>query len=420
MNKKYLFIYTDFLIGGIQTQLLEQCRQLKKRGNEISVVLLTKEYDVSLLNEIKAVATVYFIDDHISSVYRLKFFQRFKIFLFLSCYSVEFRKVLAEADVCHFCNLIGWFFYNLLYYRKLLCCTASFGLYHSAEIIAFERDSYFNKILISKIIDYYPVQNFMATGAVTRNVVADQYYSSQNDVFLLKMGVPIHKSFLSKGKGLKFKIISIGRLVDFKTYNLSMLQVMRELIDDGIDAEYCIYGNGPLSGEINSKIKELGLRDCVHLKDNIAYDKLGDIIDSADCFVGSGTTLILAAGRSCPSIIGIDSLKEPLSYGYIYETEGQYIQEDGLKYQKSKITDIVKSLFNCSDEDYNKIRKKNYIRANEFSLEKSSKDFDDFHDHLVPITKLRFLSIIHIYGVLVFSIFVSFFKDQKVAKSYES
>jgi len=420
--RKFLFIYTDFLIGGIQTQILEQCKCFHQQGEKPKLLLLTRNFDKALLNQVKDVAEVKFLDEivYFKNLQR-NIGDRGVLFSFLFPLNKKITdEFFYDIKYCHVSNLIGLLFTTILLQKGYLNNTiVSLGVYHSGEVILYKKESSFIRNLLDHLVEF-PSENVIATGAVTQEALRELYQlPCSSSIKLLKMGVPLHNKFISKTRGEIFKVISIGRLVNFKTYNLLFLEVIKELVNCGYNIKFTVIGDGPLHVEISNKVIELNIEKYVELVGSIEYGEIDAAIDSADCFIGSGTTLILSSGRSCPSIIGIDSNKKTTSYGFLQNTQGQLIQEFGLNYPEKNIKKIVESLMKCDDKEYENIRLESFVKAQEFSLSKSNELFLEFHNEMLPLTLIRKRKIIKLYLSLVYSVVRRFFLKEKVAKDYK-
>lgn len=114
----------------------------------------------------------------------------------------------------------------------------------------------------------------------------------------------------------ELRIVSVGRLVDFKTYNLAAPGLAREYKEAGGTVSWDIYGTGPLEDSIAKAIAENGVADSVHLKGNLPYADLVATVGGYDLFIGMGTAALEAAMIGVPTIVATES--EPRrSYGFV-------------------------------------------------------------------------------------------------------
>jgi glycosyltransferase involved in cell wall biosynthesis len=112
------------------------------------------------------------------------------------------------------------------------------------------------------------------------------------------------------------RLVSVGRLVDFKAYNVGAARIVKSCLERGIDVSWDIYGNGPLENQIAVFTKELGVSQQVRLAGKLDYKLFATTVASHDVFIGMGTAVIEAAAAGVPSICAIVE-EETRSYGYV-------------------------------------------------------------------------------------------------------
>ena len=113
-----------------------------------------------------------------------------------------------------------------------------------------------------------------------------------------------------------FKVVSVGRLVPFKDYNLEIPRIVSELRDRGIAIEWHIFGSGVLEADINRRIGQYGVEQEVILGGDLPYARLSEELTNFDAFVGMGTAALEAAMLGLPSILAVVSAGER-SYGFV-------------------------------------------------------------------------------------------------------
>jgi 1,2-diacylglycerol 3-alpha-glucosyltransferase len=86
---------------------------------------------------------------------------------------------------------------------------------------------------------------------------------------------------------IKGKIVSVGRLVEFKSYNENVIRAIYELKEQ-CALDYYIYGDGPNEKNLKKLVSKLGLKEKVH-------------------FMGSGTSIVEASALGVPSLVGVES-----------------------------------------------------------------------------------------------------------------
>lgn len=114
------------------------------------------------------------------------------------------------------------------------------------------------------------------------------------------------------------RIVSIGRLSSMKEYNLYMLNVIKNLVAKGLDVSWVVYGDGPYLNQMADTASRLGIRERVHFMGRLAYDRLGEALETAYAFVGMGTAMLEAAASRVPGPVAIAYDESGLTYGPLY------------------------------------------------------------------------------------------------------
>jgi glycosyltransferase involved in cell wall biosynthesis len=135
------------------------------------------------------------------------------------------------------------------------------------------------------------------------------------------------------------RLVSIGRLDHFKTYNLTMLSVVRRLRDLGHDVSWDVYGTGMLQSRMTSKIAELNLGRHVRLMGNVDYRRIPEVLADAFAFIGSGLSMMEASACGVPSLPAIEYADLPQTFGFPHEIEGISFFEPSLPLPRQDIGD---------------------------------------------------------------------------------
>ena len=170
-------------------------------------------------------------------------------------------------------------------------------------------------------------------------------------------------------KPSRLKLVSIGRLTAFKSYNTYMIEIIHELIVKGVkNLTWHVYGDGPLMTEMVSRINALDLQEHIFLHGEIPYEDMLKVISDAYAFVGMGTALIEAASYGVPSIPAIDS-EGPVTYGYVYELDGYNVGERYSEKPDVKIKYLLEKLFSMDDIEYMAECEKARSHGQKFSID---------------------------------------------------
>jgi hypothetical protein len=132
----------------------------------------------------------------------------------------------------------------------------------------------------------------------------------------IPLGIETLPSRWQPSNGEKLKIVSVGRLVGFKAYNLGAIPIMQALRDQGIDAEWHFYGSGELEEEMRSRIAAAGLGASIILHGDLRYVDFAAKVSEHDVFIGMGTAALEAGMLGMPVLMAVDG-EEDATYGYL-------------------------------------------------------------------------------------------------------
>jgi glycosyltransferase involved in cell wall biosynthesis len=149
-----------------------------------------------------------------------------------------------------------------------------------------------------------------------------------------------------------FRIVSIGRLDHFKTYNLSMPGVIRRLRDAGHPVVWDVYGEGPLRGAMQRCAAELGVREHVRLHGLVDYGAIPEVLAQAFAFVGSGLAMMEAAACGVPAVAAIEYSDQPQTFGFVHQVDGISFFEPGIALPRHDIGEKLLELLDASPDAY--------------------------------------------------------------------
>lgn len=151
------------------------------------------------------------------------------------------------------------------------------------------------------------------------------------------------------------RVVSIGRLDHFKTYNITMPAVIRRLRDQGHDVVWDVYGTGPLDAEMRRRASEQGVSENVRLLGNVSYSDIPAVLQHAFAFVGTGLSMMEAAACGVPSLPAIEYSKTPDTFGFVQDIDGISFFEPGLPLPRHDIGDKLAELIDKSGTAYEAI-----------------------------------------------------------------
>ena len=151
---------------------------------------------------------------------------------------------------------------------------------------------------------------------------------------------------------VRCRVVSVGRLCAWKTYNLYLIEVIRTLRDKGYPVTWEVYGSGELEPEMRRRIQAAGLSGVIRLHGNLEYARLGEVLSDAGAFIGMGTALLEAGFGRVPAIVALDHSQTEQTYGYLYDLPlgacGELLENP----PAYTITERLEKLFNLSDDQY--------------------------------------------------------------------
>ena len=133
-------------------------------------------------------------------------------------------------------------------------------------------------------------------------------------------------------------IVSVGRLTKAKRYDL-LIKAHKLLIQDGIDAELIILGEGELRSDLENLIKELKIEDKVKLlgfhENPYPYIKNSTIYAMASDYEGFSLVvaeaLILGKSVVSTNCTGVSELLGNGEYGELVDIGNEYMMKDRIK-----------------------------------------------------------------------------------------
>ncbi len=190
---------------------------------------------------------------------------------------------------------------------------------------------------------------------------------------------PLPLDFLESTKTLgnhqSRRIVSIGLLAQFRTYNYYMVDVMEKLIQIDPEFTYHIYGTGQGEESLRKKIADSPARAHIFMHGKITNREKKYALQNTFCFVGTGVPLIEAAGSGIPAIVSKINDLSGLTEGYLHELP-PFESGDSFSLQKDLFTveNRIEHLLE-SEIEYRKISQIGRLKANEFESDHVMENF---------------------------------------------
>lgn len=186
---------------------------------------------------------------------------------------------------------------------------------------------------------------FMNSECVDSHLQRLSLESSKTFVLPIPLGNPLVR--WSKKKSDLLRIVSVGRLVNFKIYVLGLINVAIELRRIGQPFEIHIYGVGPLMECIVDLIEQYQFSDSIKLLGILQYSLFQETVASYDLFIGMGTAAMEAGSIGVPVILAKDSCKDKC-YGYLFNLKPGFAGEQSDYYDTFDTATVVLQFISLS------------------------------------------------------------------------
>jgi glycosyltransferase involved in cell wall biosynthesis len=217
-----------------------------------------------------------------------------------------------------------------------------------------------------------------------------------------------------KREVIPYRIVSVGRYVDFKTYNLYMIDIVNELLKLGYDVTWQVYGYGPLREDMKLRVKEHNLQDRIFINDKLPYERFSDVMSKACIFVGMGTSMLEAALCRVPCVTTIAYDNETMTYGGIYELPYYSCGEKlGDEYRTIPVIEEIKRIFEMDDENYKKESERSFEYIQPYLIDNV---MNDFVDYVKSVPEHQGIANYAIYKYFIYSLVDLFLETRKRLK----
>lgn len=355
MSKRILFINLYFEMGGVETLLLRLIRELKPKGFHATVLLLRRAYDPALMAELRRHAEVRFLADvwsPIPSRMRQGLGGEAFDYIFATINDALLLGALLNQFVYPGAHLMAG-----VYQTELFCPPVTPRYRHRQAIRDLFRDG-------------LPDRNKIFGNDAAKAHHEKMLGRTFSEAPVIPLMIDVDKFLpVTRERVDRRKIVSIGRICDFKTYNFSMLDVVTNLRAKGHDVEYHIHGDGPDMEKLQGEIRARGLATVVFTHGPLDYSRFKEAVSDAIVFVGSGTAVMEAAACGVPSIPAIEYARTADSYGFIHEIAGTSFFEPDLPYQRKSIEALIERLLVLTAQQLKDIEARSTQRVRVFSPE---------------------------------------------------
>lgn len=381
MKKKCLIVLCGLKIGGVETYICRLSKALAYSNIQPTILVLSRKSDKSIVLDLKNYAKLIWIDE----IQKIRGYTSW-LNAFIPLGNKLELNVENYFDYVHVVDSLSLHFF-VLNRDKFKFGQFNIGVYHEQEFYWWKNKNVLfrnQQILLAKM---------NATSILFPNEIIRENFARDNNLSakslpLLPIGIDIPAPQIIANKKT-LKIVSIGRLVDFKTYNECIISILPNLRSIA-DFRYEIYGSGPLEKKLEKMVSDLNLDGIVTFHGNIPPELLSSVLDEAFCFVGSGTTIITTASHGIPSIVGIESNRDLTCGGLFCDVLGYSYNELSCYTAKNLMFDSIINLYKKSDVEYQNICELHVKKAKEFDIENTIERFlNYFTSSLIVPTKLH-------------------------------
>lgn len=368
-----LIIANTLEFNGGTTFILRFCRESFKGGRRLGVLVLMDNPEKSLLREIERYADVYFLSSYVSAQFR--FLSKSPLIGFVPFNNIALSDVLARyGDTVHVMGVFGILFLSRMVGGFNRAVKTSVGIYHQNEFMFSGVNHYFAKEA-QRIFSSLDHQGVIFFNEANANAYSSFFGVDYSRSTVVPIGIELPSFEYGVGSKNSRRIVSVGNLLDFKSYNWHIINCMPELLS--IDPLICyeIYGEGPSEQALRQLAAERGVSNAVVFKGRIPYSQFSAVMEGAFLFVGSGTAIIESAALGLPALIGIESTKQPVTYGFLCDIDGlaynELDQERSLVYMIDKIREILED-----SSTWEHVSNKCRLKSEEFSITRTLEGFD--------------------------------------------
>ena len=378
-----IFLANILEMNGGTTFLIRICEALKAQGRRSAVLVLRAGGDPNLAEKLASHAEIFHLSDF---QYDRGHIMRKHLGAFAPiCWQRLSDSLAPFGNTLH---AMGGF--GLIVGARLANHAPRFrvttGIYHQNEFLYKGHFFFSNELL--KLFKRIPEKNIVFFNESSRDNYI-RFYSAPEykRSTITPIGVALKLDEKATPSYGSRKIISVGNLVNFKTYNTHIIHMLPKLREEFEDINYHLYGAGDQRPMLEAFADELRVSDIVFFEGRIDYQQLGTLWADAGLFVGSGTALIEAAAAGLPALVGIESIREPLTYGFLSDVQGYSYNELIPGRSMVSMLTCIQRVLRDRDE-WKSVALACLAKAQEFSVRHTATDFIRMADEAEPTPKL--------------------------------
>lgn len=385
-----LFIYGALPVGGIETFFVRMAKERFNKKLPTSILLLSKpeQSNPELLGEMKKYANVIFPED---IFYGPSYLCRKFPLLFPIKQKITLDR-LKDVDQIHVFDGMHALLGSRLAQKLGKNLPITVGFYHYIKYLwGGDKVAWHERLNRTFIFSYLPEEALLFFSVGNRELYVKHKKQKFDNSNTFRLGVIDKKEVTPAGDlTTPLKIAAVGRLVEFKTYNFYMVDVVKKLIDKGIDVRFYIYGDGPLKQKIQGKINKANLQDKIVLKGTLEYSSFDSTVSNYDLFIGSGTAIIQASSLGVPCITGVENMLESKTYGYFCDVWQHEYNLKGLELPLFDVEDIIYDFVKSTEISRKQLKESHINSIDSFTNESCQNSMDALKNIQMPRTSFKF------------------------------
>lgn len=358
-----IFLVSDFTIGGIQTFIANMATTLSDDGVRVTILCLKRQIDSFLMEKL-------------GRKVELRFFSEFDDFRFGSSSvgwavvapkNISLKALICSHEQIHVTDSATLMFWASLSLNFNTCPRLTVSMYHSEEFIWSSTHTF--RRLEQKTFASLDDNALVFVNSTCKEKCKQRYQRLYTNSNLVPVGVPqLSRQLPAKRERHTNFGVYIGRLVGSKCYLDGFIKSIPIILEKYPDFEFHIFGEGPEK----RRLMDLAFGMPVKFFNQVQYSELLVVYERYGFALGSGTSILHSASCGVPSIVGIESMPEPLTYGLLEDTVGPDYMEQGLSYELVPFDVVVDKILGCDEETYLNYSQSARVRAADFSMEQSA------------------------------------------------
>lgn len=378
-----LLVYGALVLGGIETFFVRLIKARAEKGL-VTKILLTQPESFSnseLLNQARRYGEVVFIQDLLLGPKSVISYLPKAFYPIYPAKKEALNLLLANVSQIHVSDAYSGIIAANLMKKVNKQIPVTIGFYHSKEFSwgSTRKLPYFEQVNRDFVFSAHSPDNLIIFNESFVNLYLQHGRDlSQANCFPIGVvdQISVEKNDTSvSNTPATLKVVSVGRLVNFKMYNSWMIDLTAALAKSGVAIEYHIYGNGPLEQRLKQRVSSLAIDHLVYFHGPLNYADFDTTIKDFDVFIGSGTAIVQAAALGVVSVVGIENVAQPESYGYFADIPGFSYNEDGL-YPKVEVSELLLGYLKMPEQQRQKLKHKHIEKAKIFSMSRCVENFE--------------------------------------------